>query len=154
MSCSKIDSQAIQSMGGVRVPLRAKTRARRVRFPPIADSAYVGHAPKMRAPHWLQRERRRLRRKFIKKLATRDYHTVDRWMDFEFVKAGVPVWLVIFISAVEDLPAANLWMLGALAISIPWWIFITVILLQVYGRWGDKVYMTVTRRMLSKEYRE
>jgi hypothetical protein len=94
-----------------------------------------------------------LRRKFIKKLATRDYYTVDRWMDVEFIKAGVPVWLVIFISAVEDLPGANLWMLAALAISIPWWTFITVILLQVYGRWGDKVYMTVTRRMLSKEYR-
>ena len=108
----------------------------------------------MRAPHWLRRERQRLRRKFIKKLATRDYHTVDRWMDFEFVKAGVPVWLAMFITAIDDLPAANPWMFGALAISIPWWIFIAVTLLQVYGRWGDKVYMTVTRRMLSKEYRK
>lgn len=48
-----------------------------------------------------------------------------------------------------------LWLVvWALAISGPWWIFITVILAQVYGRWGDKIYMHITRRKLSREYRQ
>lgn len=107
----------------------------------------------MGALGWLERERRRLRRKFIKKIAKRSYHTFDRWLDFEYMKAGTPVWVAMFISAVDDLAPANPWMLGALVISIPWWTFITVVILQVYGRWGDKVYISKTRRMLSTEYR-
>jgi hypothetical protein len=106
----------------------------------------------MRAPAWLRNERRRLRRKFIKKLATRSHHSVDRWVDFEYLKAGIPVWVVALLSSADGFPTTTA-MVGALAISIPWWIFITVILLQVYGRWGDKVYMSITRRILSKEYR-
>jgi hypothetical protein len=107
----------------------------------------------MRAPRWLWKERQRLRRKFIKKVSTRSYHTVDRWLDFEFIKAGSPLWMAMFISVVMDLPPANPWIFTALAVSVPWWLFIAATLLQVYGRWGDRIYMSITRRKLSKEYR-
>ncbi len=107
----------------------------------------------MKLPDWLSREQRRLRRKFIKKLATRDYHTVDRWLDTEYLKAGIPAWIGIFLFMVHRSPDSHWLLVGGLSISGPWWTFITVIILQVYGRWGDKVYMRITRRKLSREYR-
>jgi hypothetical protein len=101
----------------------------------------------------VRRERRRLRRKFIKKLATRCYRTVDHWLDGEYLVAGTPVWIAIFICMVDEQAPALFLIGGALLISVPWWIFITVIILQVYARWGDKYYWHVTRQKLSREYR-
>jgi hypothetical protein len=101
----------------------------------------------------LRRERRRLRRKYIKKIAARDYYILDRWLDAEYLVAGIPVWVAAFLCMVDDRAPAAALFISALLISVPWWAFITVIIIQVYARWGDKYYTAVTRRKLSKEYR-
>ena len=101
----------------------------------------------------LRKERRRLRRKFIRKFAGRNYGGIDRWIAFEYLKAGMPVWLALLVQGAGGWSAAWIPMIAALAISVPWWIFITLVILQVYSRYGDKVYMSVTRKQLSREYR-
>jgi hypothetical protein len=103
-----------------------------------------------------RREARRLRRRFLKKIAHRefDYHGFDNWVDWEFYKCGLPL-APAFVAMFVEGPTATttfLFVLGG-ALTVIWFGFVFVNLLLVYSRYGDKRYMIVTRKHLSREYR-
>lgn len=103
----------------------------------------------------ISRERRRLRRHFISKVKRHGFALgLDRLMDLEFAKAGVPLlpFLVVFNVDGRTRLSDILLILG-LPIALGWGLFIFWTVLSVSSRYSDKVYMSITRKKLSVEYR-
>ena len=105
----------------------------------------------------LRKEATRLRRKYLKKVAHRDfnYRAYDRWLDWEFAKTAIPLAPAAIVSYAEGptTTATVLLCIGAL-LSVFWFAFVMWTWISVASRLGDKEYMLVTRKLLSKEYRE
>ncbi|RHW18156.1 hypothetical protein D1610_06635 [Sphingomonas gilva] len=103
----------------------------------------------------LEKERRRLRRKYLKKVAHRgfNYHAYDKWLDWEFARTGIPLLPGAIVSYADGLTTAATILLAAGApFSLFWFGFVMWTWLSVAARLSDKQYMLVTRKLLSKEY--
>jgi len=54
---------------------------------------------------------------------------------------------------VEGRSLTSDWLLGiGVLFTVPWGVWVFVEIMTVYARFGDKQYMLVTRKQLSKEY--
>lgn len=106
---------------------------------------------------FLRNEAKRLRRKYLKKARHRgfNYHAYDRWLDWEYAKTAIPLVPAAVVSYVDGptTTATFLFWLGV-TLSLFWFGFVTWTWVSVASRLGNKQYMLVTRKHLSKEYRE
>jgi hypothetical protein len=105
----------------------------------------------------VERERRRLRRKYLKLTAHRRFsaYRLDHWLDREHAKTALPLMPAILASAMMENRTLiiSLWVAG-LAVATPWFLFVSWQVLAVAARMGDKRYKLVTRKHLAREYRE
>ncbi len=105
----------------------------------------------------LERERERLRAKYLEKTAHRTYdlHAYNRWLDWEIGKSIVPL-IPFFVALYLGESRSVLWLFGVVggSLSAFWFFFVTWQWLAVASRAGDKRYNLVTRKYLSKEYRD
>lgn len=106
---------------------------------------------------WLRKERRRLRRKYLQKVAHRTYShsSYDRWLDWEFAKSLIPL-IPFYVALATDgmTRTTGLFLAVGSPLALFWFFFVFITWLQVLSRHGDKTYMLVTRKKLAKEYRE
>jgi len=106
--------------------------------------------------NWLKNERRRLRRIYLKKAAHRTggHYSVDRWLDWEFARTGIPaVTATIIATSTDRTLATDLIFATGLVLSVLWFGFVIATWVAVAARLSDKQYMLITRKQLSKEYR-
>jgi hypothetical protein len=105
----------------------------------------------------LRKEAIRLRRKYLKKAAHRgfNYYSYDRWLDWEFAKTAIPLAPATIVSYADGLTttATVLLCVGA-PLSVLWFGFVMWTWISVASRLSDKQYRLVTRKHLSKEYRQ
>ncbi len=99
----------------------------------------------------LRREAKQLRRKYLKKAAHRnfDYHSFDRWIDWEYAKSAIPLvpWIIVSYSEGQTAAATTL-LIAGVPFTIFWFGFVSWNTLAVAARLQDKRYMLITRKYL------
>jgi hypothetical protein len=104
----------------------------------------------------LRRKRRRLRRKYLKlSRHRRDPGRFHDWLDRETYRSLLPLIPAGLVWAVWGPSTfATLLVVVAIVIGVGWFLFVYWQILVIASRKRDKQYRLVTRKHLSREYRE
>ena len=104
----------------------------------------------------LDRKRRRLRRKYLRlSRHRRNAVRLDDWIDRETYWSLSPLvpWVVV-MALWGPSTAATVLLIAGGTVAVPWFLFVNWQILVVAARKRDKAYRLVTRKHLSREYRQ